>query len=174
MGTSTSYKTMTSSTTTVTTMITKTATTKTTTQTTMKPPSAITTSMPSGGLILYKDLQPTRIIIFPIDTDIILLSGPKFLVVRDSGVVGTYNDLEDAKQALMSINSGNRLIAEVDSNGNLLRDPHIVGGQNQGKGMQAGFNKYWCGWDCINRLMDMCDIFLHPPKQVSNQIWSVR
>ena len=81
-------------------------------------------------------------------------------MVRDSGVVGIYNDLEEAKQVLLGINSGNRLVAEVDSNGNLLRDPHIVDGQNQGMGMQAGFNKYWCGWSCINRLMDMCDIFL--------------
>ena len=87
-------------------------------------------------------------------------------MVRDSGVVGAYDDLEEAKQVLLGINSGNRLVAEVDSNGNLLRDPHIVDGQNQGMGMQAGFNKYWCGWSCINRLMDMCDIFLHPPKQV--------
>ena len=93
----------------------------------------------------------------------------KFLVVRDSGVVGTYNDLEEAKQALNAINTGNRFIAEVNADGSLDRDPHLVGGQNQGAGISAGFNKHWCDWPCINRLMDICEMFIKngPPKTVS-------
>ena len=86
--------------------------------------------------------------------------GSTFLVVNDKNVVGSYNDIETAKVVLWSINRGNRLIAEVQSPNGLNRDPHIVGGQNQGAGISAGFNKYWCGWSCINKLMDICASFL--------------
>ena len=86
--------------------------------------------------------------------------GSTFLVVNDKNVVGSYNDVETAKVVLRSINRGNRLIAEVKSSNGLNRDPHIVGGQNQGAGISAGFNKYWCGWSCINKLMDICARYL--------------
>ena len=88
------------------------------------------------------------------------LLGSTFLVVNDKNVVGSYNDIEAAKAVLMGMNKGNRLIAEVESPNGLNRDPHIVGGQNQGKGIRAGFNKYWCGWSCINKLMDICASYL--------------
>ena len=92
-------------------------------------------------------------------------------MVSDSGVIGAYNDLQEAKQVLNGINTGNRFIAEVNSDGNLNRDPHFVGGQNQGAGTSAGFNKHWCDWPCINRLMDICEIFMKngPPKSVNKE-----
>ena len=92
---------------------------------------------------------------------ILFLLGSTFLVVQDNNVVGRFNNIEEAKAVLMGINRGNRLIAEVDSSKKLKRDPHMVGGQNQGMGMRAGFNKYWCGWSCINRLMNLCASYLN-------------
>ena len=79
-------------------------------------------------------------------------------MVSASGVQGRYKGLEDAKEALNGINSGNRLIAEVDSEGNLIRDPHIINGQQQE--ISKGFNKVWCDWSCINPLMDACQQYL--------------
>jgi hypothetical protein len=79
-------------------------------------------------------------------------------VVSASGVQGRYKGLEDAKEALNGINSGNRLIAEVDSEGNLNRDPHIINGIQQIN--SNGFNKVWCDWSCINPLMDACQQYL--------------
>ena len=84
--------------------------------------------------------------------------GPTYLVVSDSGVQGRYNDLEGAKQALNDINSGNRLIAEVTGKGILNRDPHVINGHDQHP--NNGFNKWWCGWNCINNLMDVCQDYL--------------
>ena len=80
-------------------------------------------------------------------------------MVNDSGVQGRYNVLEDAKEALNAINQGNRFIAEVNSQGILNRDPHMINGHQQIP--QNGFNKYWCNWHCINRLMDACQEYLY-------------
>ena len=80
-------------------------------------------------------------------------------MVNDSGVQGRYNVLEDAKEALNAINQGNRFIAEVNSQGILNRDPHMINGHQQIP--QNGFNKYWCSWHCINRLMDTCQEYLY-------------
>ena len=70
-------------------------------------------------------------------------------------MVGKYTDIETAKTVLGGINSGSRLVAEVDSTNALQRDPHTVGGQKQSQGYSAGFNKYWLGWSDINRLMNI-------------------
>ena len=53
---------------------------------------------------------------------VITIIAPRYLVVSDSGVVGDYLDLEKAKQKLMSISDGNRIIANVDSLGQLSSD----------------------------------------------------
>ena len=81
-----------------------------------------------------------------------------YFVVSDSGVKGSYNDLDVAKNVLDGIRTGNRLIAEVGGTGILIRDPHMISGQNQTP--SNGFNKYWCDWSCINRLMDLCQEYL--------------
>ena len=75
-------------------------------------------------------------------------------------MVGGYFELEKAKQSLKDIDSGSRLIAEVDGYGKLIRDPHIVGGQNQGLGTATGFNKDWEGFQVIDKLMDMSQAYL--------------
>ena len=88
---------------------------------------------------------------------------PRYLVATHSGVKGIYTDIEEAKKKLNSMQSGSRvsrLIAEVNEFGKLMRDPHIVGGQNQGIAMGAGFDKWWGDWNDINKLMDICEEFL--------------
>ena len=68
--------------------------------------------------------------------------GPRHFVVTDQGVAGEYLDVEKAKQKLLSIDSGSRIIATVDSMGvlntnskhidNILQDmniPVVEGGQ---------------------------------------------
>ena len=82
----------------------------------------------------------------------------KFLVVNGSSVVASYHYIEDAKERLSKIITGSRLIAEVDENGALKRDPHLVNGQNQTP--ENGFNKWWTGWTDINRMMDVCERYL--------------
>ena len=53
---------------------------------------------------------------------LITIIGPTYLVVSDAGVVGDYLDLEKAKQKLMSISDGNRIIAYADSLDQLSSD----------------------------------------------------
>jgi len=36
------------------------------------------------------------------------------------------------------------------------KDPHWVGGKNQGGGPKSGFQKYWLGWADIKRMNSMC------------------
>ena len=50
---------------------------------------------------------------------LIIIIGPRYLVVSDAGVVGDYLDLKKAKQKLMTISDGDRIIAYVDSLGQL-------------------------------------------------------
>ena len=68
------------------------------------------------------------------------------------------------------------MIAEVDAQGNLKRDPHVVGGQNQGAGKRAGFNKWWGGWSDINSLMDICAKYLknNPRRRKGNYTSNVQ
>ena len=91
---------------------------------------------------------------------ICLISGSttQFLVVDSKCVLGSFSDIEKAKESLAQIKQGIRLIAEVDEHGKLNRDPHIVGGQNQNQA--AGFNKYWRDWPDINKIMDICEKYL--------------
>ena len=62
-------------------------------------------------------------------------------MVSDDGVVGEYLDLEKAKQKQLSINSGNKIIVEVNSMGafntdpeqmaNFLKEPNFVAQDDQ-------------------------------------------
>ena len=46
--------------------------------------------------------------------------------MTDAGVIGEYLDLEKAKQKLISITDGNRIIANVNSMGELKHDPKQI------------------------------------------------
>ena len=59
-------------------------------------------------------------------TTINLLKGPRYLVVTENGVVGEFLDLVKAKQKISSINSGNKIIAEVNSKGELNTNPQKI------------------------------------------------
>ena len=76
-------------------------------------------------------------------------------------MLDSHSVLENAKAELNGIIRNkklNRLIAEVDGENNLIRDPHVVGGQRQNA--ENGFNHFWHNWDSINRLMDMGQKYL--------------
>jgi hypothetical protein len=91
--------------------------------------------------------------------EVVLLNvEPTYLVVSESGVQGRYKLLEDAKQMLNGIRSGNRLIAEVKGHGVLNRDPLTISGKNQTD--DNGFNKLWYGVDSIIDLMDTSQKYL--------------
>ncbi len=81
-----------------------------------------------------------------------------YFVVTDTGVKGRYNDLDLAKQVLKGFKNGNRLIAEVNGTGILNRDPQVISGQKQTK--PSGFNWDWCGWSCIDTLMNKAQEYL--------------
>ena len=84
------------------------------------------------------------------------------MVVNENGVIGRYTDIEEAKQELKSNDGRLRLIAEVNTRGELNRDPHVVGGQNQASGMKSGFDKHWRDRNDIDMLMENCFLYLHP------------
>lgn len=44
--------------------------------------------------------------------------------------------------------------------GKVLDDPHSIAGQNQGAGMDAGFNKSWHGWDEIRDMNRVAQEYL--------------
>ena len=85
---------------------------------------------------------------------------PIFLLITDNGVLDSYLDLEKAKEALLGVQVGSRFLAEVDET-MTLKDPHRVGGQNQGLEMAAGFNKYWKDGYDIKRLLVIGNKYLH-------------
>ena len=86
--------------------------------------------------------------------------GPKkFLVVAGDRVVEEFDDLEKAKERLNRIPNGSRLIAEIDGHGVLMRDPHFIDMIPQAP--SQGFNKWWNGWEDINRMLDICEKYLH-------------
>ena len=69
--------------------------------------------------------------------------------VRNCKVLHKSYDLEASKAYLLNnfprgpeSNYPQRMIAEV-VNGVVTKDPHKVGGENQGRGLDANFNKFW-------------------------------
>lgn len=85
-----------------------------------------------------------------------------FIVVSELKIFGKYDKLSDAKNVLMkefkktSVQS--RVIFEV-KNGEIVQDPHIIAGQNQGSGLRRGFNKFWWGKEDIARLYKKANIW---------------
>jgi len=93
------------------------------------------------------------------------LQNPKgtFLVVAGDTVLGEYNNLNSAKNALKSYPSGarkpSRMVIEV-RNGKVLYDPRLVAGQNQEAGIVNGFNRYWTGWPDIDNMLNVGQKYL--------------
>ena len=96
--------------------------------------------------------------------------GNAYLVVdnardwRSYGVRGSYGNIEDAKSHLMKrypvgSRKSQRMIVEV-KNGVITTDPHKIGGQNQGGGVAAGFNKFWWNRDFINTMNKAAKTYL--------------
>lgn len=86
-----------------------------------------------------------------------------FAVVANQAVVGYYSSVEDAKEKLTEYSSGtsspSRMVSEV-IDGVVQKDPHTVGGQNQGDGVKAGFNKWWRDWNDINKMTSVVEKFI--------------
>mmetsp|Transcript_77555 Transcript_77555/g.147501 ORF Transcript_77555/g.147501 Transcript_77555/m.147501 type:complete len:1011 (-) Transcript_77555:98-3130(-) len=74
-------------------------------------------------------------------------------------VEGPFPDVESAKKELNK-EAGTRrnfqMICEMNATG-VKKDPHRVGGQNQGAGSVNGFQKYWPNWRYIGRMNGMCN-----------------
>merc|ERR1719498_1064671 len=67
-------------------------------------------------------------------------------------VTGPFTTINAAKTELNKLGGGphnRQMICEMSKSG-AKQDPHIVGGQNQGGGARAGFQKWWYGWGDIN------------------------
>jgi hypothetical protein len=79
--------------------------------------------------------------------------------ISRKSVTGSFRKLEDAKTELNKRkgSANNRqMICEMTRHG-AKSDPHKVGGENQGGGSKAGFQKWWWNWDDIHRMNKMCD-----------------
>jgi hypothetical protein len=75
-------------------------------------------------------------------------------------VTGPFSTLADAKKELNKRkgSSNNRqMICEMSRHGGAKADPHKVGGENQGGGSKAGFEKWWYNWNDIRHMNSMCN-----------------
>merc|ERR1719482_1948113 len=75
-------------------------------------------------------------------------------------VTGPFSTLADAKKELnkrKGSSSNRQMICEMSSHGGAKADPHIVGGEQQGGGPAAGFEKYWYNWNDIHLMNSMCN-----------------
>lgn len=93
------------------------------------------------------------------------IEGRLFLVVAHDEVIGEYESVEYAKAALNKFPPGapspSRLVLEVEQ-GEVQPDPHTVGGQNQGRGVAAGFNKWWRDWHDIKEMVAIGQDYMNP------------
>jgi len=73
-------------------------------------------------------------------------------------VRGPFAYVEQAQEELnKSPGSGSnkQMICEMSKDG-AKKDPHMVGGKNQGAGASGGFQKYWSGWKDVNTMNSRC------------------
>ena len=86
-----------------------------------------------------------------------------YIVVAGGAVKGSFTDLEEAKAVLNEYPSQApqpfRMVCAAQY-GKVLEDPHTVGGQNQGAGVAAGFNKAWWGWPQIREMNKIAQEYL--------------
>jgi hypothetical protein len=92
-----------------------------------------------------------------------------FLVVADGKVVKKFTNVGDAKKYLAdNYPSGSytpqRMCVEV-KNGVVSSDPHTCGGENQGAGLKAGWNKFWWDWNAINAMNDVATKWIDAQKK---------
>ena len=73
-------------------------------------------------------------------------------------VKGHFRYLKHAKDYLNGFTKGSRLIAEIDTQTNQIRDPHKIAGINQLP--ENVFNKDWRNWGDINRMLDLGEEYL--------------
>ena len=78
----------------------------------------------------------------------------EFLVVPNQKVGFRSSILSGAKEYLKRYHGGSHLVAEVN-NGTVKSDPHIVGGENQGRENAAGLNKFWRNWPDIHGMRNI-------------------
>lgn len=78
-------------------------------------------------------------------------------------VKGHFRYLKHAKDYLNGFTIGSRLIAEIDTQRNLIRDPHKIAGIDQLP--VNGFNKDWRNWGDINRMLDLGEEYLSKMRQ---------
>ena len=52
-------------------------------------------------------------------------------------------------------------------------DPHRIGGQDQGKGNAAVFNKYWNDWNDIRRMIAIAQAYADDTETNRVYIWCV-
>jgi len=88
-------------------------------------------------------------------------ANPWFCVARlnRQRVSGPFKTVQSAKNELnkQTGSAGNQqMICEMSKTG-AKKDPHAVGGQNQGAGGGAGFNKWWGGWSQVHSMNAQCD-----------------
>ena len=65
-----------------------------------------------------------------------------------------------------------RMVTEVQ-HGIVKMDPHMIGGQDQGKGNVAGFNKYWNDWNDIRRMIAIAQAYADDTETNRVYIWCV-
>ena len=81
------------------------------------------------------------------------VAGQEYLVITGSSVILQTLTLFIARQYFKRYSGSypSRMVTEVQ-NGIVKKDPHRIGGQEQGKGNAAGFNIYWNDWNDIRRM----------------------
>ncbi len=77
-------------------------------------------------------------------------------VVAGGSIVHDSTNVESCKNYLNNnygrgASNPQRMIVEV-MNGQIVQDPHSCAGQDQGGGVNTGFNKYWNNWDSIRQM----------------------
>jgi len=78
--------------------------------------------------------------------------------INKNFVHGPFPNIGSAKRDLNKMrgtSSNRQMICEMTASGS-KKDPHFVGGQNQGLGAKGGFQKWWRNWGDIRSMNSMC------------------
>eukprot|EP00984_Skeletonema_dohrnii_P010653 scaffold4176_cov109-Skeletonema_dohrnii-CCMP3373.AAC.1 len=99
--------------------------------------------------------------------------GDVYLVVEHDGVKASYDNIEDAKIYLwenyLQGSPPDRMIVEVKHGTDITPGPHTIGCQNQGGGVDTGFNIKWGGWDAIDHMNKVASAYLEDHNGVLKQ-----
>ena len=85
---------------------------------------------------------------------------PWFCVARleSKSVAGPFETLAQAKNVLNRVEGSRdrpQMVCEMSARG-AKENPAVVGGENQGAGLVAGFGKWWKGWQDIKAMNKLC------------------